>query len=81
MPILEETAMLYKLIVTKEAMDAIRAKAEGQFKQTATLLPDGTWELFVSSETFFRLKEIAHPNETMNDTIIRLLNTAGKKLQ
>jgi hypothetical protein len=59
--------------MTEETMAAIRRAAIYDFHQTGKRQADGTWLVDVSDEVAARLEEFAHPGETIDDTVQRII--------
>lgn len=59
--------------VTNETMELIRANVlvGHEFRQNATRLPDGRWDVPVSRETYQRLLDFQIPGETFDQVIQR----------
>jgi hypothetical protein len=72
--------MTVRIVITDEAMQAVRSLAEKPFKQTGQRLPDGTWAVNVDDATYRGVAAAAMSGETISDTIIRLCATAGRPL-
>lgn len=69
------------LHLTDEAHRAIRAASDapGGFKQTGTQRSDGSWDVPVGDDTLERIQSVAHPGETLSDTILRVCTLSGGK--
>jgi hypothetical protein len=59
--------------ITEETMAAIRRAAIYDFHQTGRRQPDGTWLVEIGDEVAARLEDAAHPGETADDTIERII--------
>lgn len=59
-----------KIVVSDEAMAAIRTASHGHLEQTARRVPAG-WELPLQDDTFERLEDMRMEGETHSDVIIR----------
>ena len=59
--------------ITEETMAAIRRAAIYDFHQTGRRQADGTWLVETGDEVAARLDETAHPGETADDTIQRII--------
>lgn len=70
-----------KIQITNEAHHAIRNVAIGEFSQQGTRLPDGAWEVDISTPVYERLLEVRFEGETMSDCIIRLVNYSHGRFQ
>jgi hypothetical protein len=61
-----------KITITAEAAAAIRAAAIGDFHQTGTLNPDGTYTIPISPDVLERLETLSsHWGLSFSDTILR----------
>ena len=65
--------------ITAEAAAIIRAAAVRPFRDYAVRRDDGTFDVRIELETVKRLARVAFPGETISDTIIRVISTAGRK--
>jgi hypothetical protein len=75
------TAVNKPLILTQEALNAVRAKSLHGFSDNTTKLDDGTYLVPLNEdtaeETQDRLERLRHPGESDSDLIIRLM--AGRQ--
>lgn len=59
--------------ITEEPMAAIRRAAIYDFRQTGRRQADGSWLVEISDERAARLQVSAHPGETIDDTVKRII--------
>lgn len=71
--------MQRNLLITHEAHSAIRAKAEGGWRETGTRQPDGQWLVPFDEEVIGRMEKLALPGETHSETIVRICALHGTK--
>jgi len=64
------------ILISNEAMDAIRSAADQSFKQTAKRVPPNWWRLSLADETFEQLLDRRLEDESWSDTIIRVISTS-----
>lgn len=64
-----------KIIITKDAANALRAQARGQFRMDGKILPDGTVEIPIAPETLVLLDAKRLAGESYSDCIIRICAT------
>lgn len=68
--------------LTARAYVAVRGAASGNsFEQTGTQRPDGSWDVPLGDETVERLRRIALRDESLSDTIERVIATAARPPQ
>lgn len=71
--------MLKKINITNEARLAIRGAALLPFRETGTQRANGTWDIPVEETTLEAVRRQQQSGETLSDTLIRLVATAGKR--
>lgn len=67
---------MVRIKITEETMDLIRQNTlvGHEFRQNATRLPDGRWDVPISRETYQRLLDFQLPGETFDQVIQRACN-------
>jgi hypothetical protein len=65
--------------ITSAAYNAVRQHAEPDMKP-GVRLPSGEWEVILQHNTMDGLRRVAHPGESLSDTIERICATTSKKL-
>jgi len=63
------------ILISDEAMNAIRSAASFAFKQTSAKQADGQWRVYLTDEVFEHLWKHNLPDESWSDTIIRAIAT------
>ena len=66
-----------RIRINDEAMRAIMGVAENEFRQTGRKAPDGLWDVPVEQDTLDRILQHRMPDESMSDTIIRVIACAA----
>ena len=64
------------ILISDEAMQAIRAASVNEFEQTGVRGADGRWRVPLSAEVLERLTAVRLEAESWSDTIIRVIRSS-----
>lgn len=66
--------------ITAEAQAAVRSASDapGGFRETATRLPDGTYDVPLSDEVFERVTAAQFQGESFSDALVRIVALARR---
>jgi hypothetical protein len=65
--------------LTREAVSIVRGAATRPFRETAVPRPDGLFDVPLGADTLEAIQARAFPGESLSDTVVRIILTAGRR--